>query len=119
MVGLASFRHAIRGLRMVVSRERNAKIHVGAAVLALSTAFIVRITWLELALVIAMIALVFFAEIVNTAIEKSLDTMATENHQVVKVVKDMTAGGVLVTAVAALFVAGCIYIPAILRLFSR
>ena len=66
-----------------------------------------------------MIALVFFAEIVNTAIEKSLDTMATENHQVVKVVKDMTAGGVLVTAVAALFVAGCIYIPAILRLFSR
>ncbi len=117
MVGLASFRHALRGLRMVVARERNAKIHVVAAILALSTAFILRISWLELALVIAMIALVFFAEVVNTAIEKSLDTMATENHQVVKVVKDMTAGGVLVTAIAAVFVAGCIYIPALMRMF--
>jgi diacylglycerol kinase len=118
MVGLASFRHAARGLRLVVSRERNAKIHVGAAIVTLGTAFMLRITWLELALVIAMIALVFFAEVVNTAIEKSLDTMATENHQVVKVVKDMTAGGVLVTAIAAVFVAGCIYIPAIMRLLS-
>lgn len=118
MVGLASFRHAIRGLRLVVSRERNAKIHVCAAVLALGAAFILHIGWLELALVIAMIALVFFAEIVNTAIEKTLDTMATENHQVVKVVKDMTAGGVLVTAIAAIFVAGCIYIPAIMRLLN-
>lgn len=119
MVGLASFRHAIRGLRMVISRERNAKIHLAAAILALITALLLHITWLELALVIAMIALVFFAEVVNTAIEKSLDTMTTENHQVVKVVKDMTAGGVLVTAIAAIFVAACIYLPAIVRLINK
>lgn len=118
MVGLASFRHAVRGLKMVVSRERNAKIHVGAAGVAIITAFILRVGWLELALVIAMIALVFFAEVVNTAIEKSLDTMATENHQVVKIVKDMTAGGVLVTAIAAVIVAACIYLPAILRVIG-
>lgn len=118
MVGLASFRHALRGLRMVVSRERNAKIHVIAACLAVIMAFVLRIGWLELALVIAMIALVFFAEVVNTAIEKSLDTMATENHQVVKVVKDMTAGGVLVTAIAAVIVAACVYIPALIRMLG-
>jgi diacylglycerol kinase len=118
MVGLASFRHALRGLRMVVSRERNAKIHLIAACLAVIFAFILQISWLEMALVIAVIALVFFAEIVNTAIEKSLDTMATENHQVVKVVKDMTAGAVLVTAIAAVIVAACIYIPALLRILG-
>lgn len=118
MVGLTSFRHAVRGLRMVVARERNAKIHVAMAVIALAMAFILHISWLELAIVIAMIAMVFFAEVINTAIEKTLDTMATENHQVVRVVKDMAAGGVLVMAISAVFVAGCIYLPALMRLIS-
>lgn len=115
MVGLASFRHAFRGLRMVVSRERNAKIHVAAAAVAVVAAIILRISLSELALIIAVIAMVFFAEVVNTAIERTLDTMSRDNHQVVKVVKDMTAGGVLVTAMAAVIVAICIFGPALWR----
>ncbi len=115
MVGLASFRHAFRGLRMVVSRERNAKIHVAAAVVAVIAAIVLQISLSELALIIAVIAMVFFAEVVNTAIERTLDTMSRDNHQVVKVVKDMTAGGVLVTAMAAVIVAICIFGPALWR----
>lgn len=115
MVGLASFRHAFRGLRMVVSRERNAKIHVAAAVAAVIAAIVLQISLSELALIIAVIAMVFFAEVVNTAIERTLDTMSRDNHQVVKVVKDMTAGGVLVTAMAAVIVAICIFGPALWR----
>lgn len=115
MVGLASFRHAFRGLRMVVSRERNAKIHVAAAAAAVIAAFVLQISLSELALIIAVIAMVFFAEVVNTAIERTLDTMSRDNHQVVKVVKDMTAGGVLVTAMAAVIVAICIFGPALWR----
>lgn len=119
MVGLTSFRYAFRGLKMVISRERNARIHVVAAVLALIVSLILRISWYEFGLIIAMISLVFFAEIVNTAIERTLDTMATENNQIVKVVKDMTAGGVLVTAFAAVIVAACVFIPAIVEQLSR
>lgn len=115
MVGLASFRHAFRGLRMVVSRERNAKIHVAAAVVAVIAAIVLQVSPSELALIIAVIAMVFFAEVVNTAIERTLDTMSRDNHQVVKVVKDMTAGGVLVTAMAAVIVAICIFGPALWR----
>ncbi len=105
---------------MVVSRERNARIHVAAAVLALIASLMLRISWFEFALIIAMIALVFFAEIVNTAIERTLDTMAKGvNNQIVKVVKDMTAGGVLVTAIAAVIVAACVFIPAILKALGQ
>lgn len=104
---------------MVVSRERNAKIHLLAGLLALAASLLLQVPLSELALIIAMIALVFFAEVVNTAIERTLDTMARENHQVVKVVKDMTAGGVLLTAIAAVIVAVCIFGPAIWRLAVR
>ena len=100
---------------MVVSRERNAKIHVAAAVVAVIAAIVLQISLSELALIISVIAMVFFAEVVNTAIERTLDTMSRDNHQVVKVVKDMTAGGVLVTAMAAVIVAICIFGPALWR----
>ena len=118
MVGLTSFRYAFRGLKMVISRERNARIHVVAAVLALATSIILQISWYEFALIIAMIALVFFAEVVNTAVERTLDTLAKENNQVVKVVKDMMAGGVLVTAIAAEIVAACVFLPALVELLQ-
>lgn len=119
MVGLTSFRYAFRGLKMVISRERNARIHVVAAILALIASILLQVSWLEFSFIIAMIALVFFAEIVNTALERTLDTLAKENNQVVKVVKDMTAGGVLVTAIAAVIVAACVFIPALMRLLGR
>ena len=62
------------------------------------------------------IGLVFFAEIMNTAFERTLDLLAYDNNQVVKLVKDMAAGGVLVTAATAVLVAACIFGPPIYRL---
>ncbi|MFO0955578.1 MAG: diacylglycerol kinase family protein [Candidatus Saccharibacteria bacterium] len=42
-----SFRYAFRGLKMVISRGRNARIHVVAAVLALATSIILQISWYD------------------------------------------------------------------------
>lgn len=117
MVSIKSFRNAAKGLQAVVSRERNARIHIGFAVLALFASVVLKVSLFEFALVIAMIALVFFAEVINTALERTLDLIAVDNNQVVKLVKNMTAGGVLVTALAAAIVAGCIFLPAVSRLF--
>lgn len=111
MVSLASFRNAYRGLRAVVDRERNARIHIAFALIALILSFLLHIPFEQGALVIATIGLVFFAEITNTAFERTLDLLANDNNQVVKLVKDMAAGGVLVSAATALLVALCIFGP--------
>ncbi|MBP9827344.1 diacylglycerol kinase family protein [Candidatus Saccharibacteria bacterium] len=108
----------MRGLRAVVSRERNARIHIVFAVMALIASLLLRIDLGGVALISAMIALVFFAEVINTAIERTLDLIATENNQIVKLVKDMTAGAVLVTASAAVLVAICVFGPPIFRLLG-
>ncbi len=111
MVSLASFRNATKGLQAVVSRERNARIHMVFGIAAVILSIVLHIPWSQAALVITTIGLVFFAEVVNTALERTLDLIATENNQVVKLVKNMAAGGVLVTASTAVLVAACIFGP--------
>ncbi len=115
MVTLASFRYAIRGLKHVFSTERNAKIHLLFALGALLASLILHIAITQLLFVFIAIILVFFAEIVNTALEKTLDVLSKENNQVVRQVKDMTAAGVLVTAVGAVLIAVLVFGPYILR----
>ncbi|MCC7288837.1 diacylglycerol kinase family protein [bacterium] len=119
MVTLNSFKYAFKGLRLVLSSERNARIHLVFALMAVLLGFILQIEPSHWVLLILAIALVFFAEIVNTAIEKTLDLLATENNQIVRIVKDMTAAGVLVCAVAAVLIGVAVFLPKILQMLGR
>lgn len=116
MITRKSFRYAFRGLRMVLSRERNARIHVIFAVAAVIASFLLHISIDQFLVIILSIILVFFAEIVNTAIEKVLDLTYHENNQLVRFVKDTAAAGVLVTAGGSIIVALLIFGPALWRL---
>lgn len=118
MVTLASFRYAFRGLKAVVSSERNAKIHIVFAVLAIAASILLRVSLLEFLFVFSSIVLVFFAEIINTAVEKTLDLISQENNHQVQLTKDMLAAAVLVTAFGSLVVAGVVFVPRIINLIS-
>ncbi len=111
MVTLASFKYAFRGLKAVISSERNAKIHLGFAVLAVLLSLLLGVTAMEFLFVFSSIVMVFFSEIVNTAIEKSLDLISQENNHLVQLIKDMMAAAVLVTALGAIVVAGVVFGP--------
>ncbi len=115
MVSFNSFRYAFRGLKVVLSSEYNARLHLLLAILALVASILLKISIEEWLFVVISIVLVFFAEIVNTAIEKTLDLISQKHNQLVKLIKDMTAAGVLVTAVGAVIVASIVFIP---RIFS-
>lgn len=119
MVTFVSFRNAWKGLRVVVSRERNARFHIVIAGVTIVAAMLLQISLASMALVLAMITLVFFAEVVNTAVERTLDLIITENNQVVKLVKDMMAGAVLVTAAGAVLVGVCVFGPHLMKLAGR
>ncbi len=111
MVTLASFKYAFRGLKAVISSERNAKIHLGFAILAILLSLLMGVTAIEFLFVFSSIVMVFFSEIVNTAIEKSLDLISQENNHLVQLIKDMMAAAVLVTALGAIVVAGVVFGP--------
>ncbi|MDP4038396.1 MAG: diacylglycerol kinase family protein [bacterium] len=116
---IESLKHALRGLKAVLKRERNARVHTVFAVLALLASWFFHISSTQLILVILAITLVFFAEIVNSAIEKTLDLISVENNQVVRIIKDICAAAVLVTAALAGVIAIIVFVPYIIRIFNK
>lgn len=108
---LKSFGHALGGLGFMLRTQHNAWIHLAA------TGFVVAFgLWLGLAphdwrwLVLA-IALVWVAEIVNTAFEHLCNVIQPEFHVGVKAAKDVAAGAVLVAAFAAAVIGLLVFLP--------
>ncbi len=99
-----SFNHAYRGLIYAVRTQRNLRFHFVAAAIVLVLSLLVGVSKLELAILILAIAAVFIAEMLNTALEFAVDLVTREYHPLAKLAKDVSAGAVLVTSVAALAV---------------
>ena len=103
-IRLKSFAHAWNGIRILFGEETNARIHVviGAVVLLMGLLFnIDRFEWLA---ILGTIGLVLITEAVNTAIERLSNHVTPERHPQIKVVKDLAAGAVLISAVIAVLV---------------
>jgi diacylglycerol kinase (ATP) len=108
---LRSFRFAFRGLGQVLARERNARIHLVAAAAALGVSVWLGLDRVELAVVVLAIGLVLAAEVTNTVVERVLDLLHPARDERVRIIKDMSAAAVLVTALVALAVAGLLLLP--------
>ena len=118
MVALNSFKYALRGLKAVIKSERNAKIHLFLAFLAIVFSIVLRVGVLEFLFVFLSIVLVIFAEIVNTAIEKTLDLISQENNHAIQITKDMMAAAVLLTAMGAVVVAFIVFVPRLIEIIK-
>ena len=114
-----SFGHAWRGVRYVVKYEKNARIHLLFAIIVLMAGFLLQLSNGDLAAILLAIIIVFFAEIMNTAFEKTLDIVEPNHHPQVKVIKDMAAGAVLVTALAAVVIGVVIFTPYLVSIWPR
>lgn len=110
-----SFRSAFKGLGHGL-KERNFVIHVFFAIAAIALSFYLKISTMEEIVVILMIALVLGAELLNTAIEKSLDFITTDHHPEIAIIKELMSGMVLVFAIAAALVGILIFGRAIAAL---
>jgi diacylglycerol kinase (ATP) len=99
-----SFGHAYRGLVYAVRTQRNMRFHVVAAAIVLVLSLLVGVSKLELAILVLVIMAVFVTEMLNTALEFAVDLVTREYRPLAKLAKDVSAGAVLVTSVAALAV---------------
>ncbi len=111
-----SFGYALCGIANVIATERNIKIHVVAAVVALVACAVLQCTPTEWLFVIVMVGLVISAELINSAIESVVNLVSPELHPLAKKAKDVAAGAVLILAIASVAVGLIIYIGAWMRL---
>ena len=108
---LNSFRNAFRGIAVMLSEEHNVWIHCFAAVLVIAFGFIFHISRTEWMAVVFAIGSVLGAEALNTAVERLSDAVQPNQDERIRRVKDLSAGAVLIFAIAAAVVGLIIFLP--------
>ncbi|MEA4982506.1 MAG: diacylglycerol kinase family protein [Paludibacter sp.] len=113
-----SFKNAFRGIRMVISSEKNMQIHLIVALLVVVAGLFFTISLTEWMLCLLCFGLVIGAEIMNTAIENLVDLASPQKHVLAGKAKDMAAGAVLVCSIFAAIVGLIIFLPKVWMLIK-
>lgn len=110
-----SFKYAIDGLKTAFTKGRNFRIQISLGALAVILGIVFKITtseWLHLTLIISFVLIL---ELVNTAIEETINIISPEIQERAKIAKDVSAGAVLVSSIAAAIIGVFLFIPKIFR----
>lgn len=108
-----SFKYAFTGIITSLKRERNMKIHFIIMLLVILFGFIYEISLIEWLICLICFGLVISAEMMNTAIELTVDLASPNKNNMAKQAKDIAAGGVLVMAIISALIGLIIFIPKI------
>jgi diacylglycerol kinase (ATP) len=114
---IRSFEYAVVGLVRMIRCQHNAWIHTVATVVVIVLGVLFRLSRFEWCWIVLAIALVWTAEALNTAFEFLADAASPNFHPIVKDAKDVAAGAVLVTAIAAVIIGAIIFEPHVAALF--
>ena len=112
----SAFGYAFYGWLCFFKKERNGKIQLAVAVLAIGCSIALQISLNEWICVLVCIAAVPSLEMLNSAIEKLCDLICPDYHPSIKIIKDVSAGAVLWTSMISVVVAGIIFLPKIISL---
>jgi diacylglycerol kinase (ATP) len=104
-----SLNYAVEGIIHVLRTQRNMQIELALAIAALVGGLVFGVTRAELLAILLVGALVIVAEMINTAIEATIDIATSSFDPRAKIAKDVAAGAVLVCAVVALGVAYLVF----------
>lgn len=111
-----SFRYAYEGVKYALSTQRNMKFHFTLAFLALVLALLFGLSKTDVLFILLAVTLVIVTELINTAIEKSVDLAMPDIHPLAKIAKDVAAAAVLVTAAFAVVTGMVVFYDPIDRL---
>lgn len=106
-----SMKHAVDGIIFTMKSERNFQIHLVLLTITVLAGLFFGVTKIEWLFITVISSMVLFAELINTAVERTLDWLEPNHHDVVKIVKDVCAGAVLVCAIGAFIMGMIIFIP--------
>lgn len=101
---LSKFQNAFRGISFVFKHERNFRIESFVASLMVIMAVAFKITVGEWILLLSVIFFVLILEMINSAIEYLCDLINDSYHIKIQVIKDVSAGFVLLGSVFSIMI---------------
>lgn len=95
-----SFIYAFNGIKLSL-QQRNMKVHICCALLAIACGFILKINTTEWCMILICIGIVLALETINTAIESFVDLIEPNHHPIAGKIKDLAAGAVLIFSIVS------------------
>ena len=114
---LKSFKYCFEGMRYAFYTEQNIIVMFVIAIISLVLGIILKINYTERLVVVLLIGIVMALEMVNCAIEATVDLVTEEKKPMAKVAKDCASGAVAFASIFAFIVGLIIFVPHIISLF--
>ena len=108
-----SFKYAFEGIEEAWRTEQNLKIHFVIMALVIIAGFIFKISAMEWIICLLLFAIVISLELINTAIETTVDIAMPDINEKAKYAKDIAAGAVLFSAMISVIIGLIIFLPKI------
>lgn len=105
---IESFKNAFHGVYYTFINERNMKIHLATAAFVILLALWLEASKTELAILCLTIAMVICCELINTAMEVMVDIIVDVYHPRAKIIKDVSAAAVFVSAFFSIIIGATI-----------
>lgn len=108
---LKSFKFASAGIKDAMSSEPNLRFHIIAAIFTISAGIYFKFNNLEFTILIFTILSVISLELINTLVEKIVDMHSNEISEEARIIKDISAGMVLISSVGAIIIGALLFLP--------
>lgn len=109
-----SFRYAGKGLLYALRHEQSFRVQATIALAVLALMLTVRVSIAETLILVLIIALILVLELLNTVLEKFMDSLKPRIHPFIGLMKDLMAAAVFVASLGAVVIGLLIFWP---RLF--
>ena len=113
-----SFHSALVGIKTAYNSQKNLRIHISVGLFVLIFGGLLKVSIFEWLILLLTIQMVIISEMFNTAIEFTVDLFSTEFSKQAKKAKDVSAAGVLITAIFAIVIGVMIFLPKLLALLQ-
>ncbi len=113
---ISSFKNSRNGLKAAYKNEQSMYIHLVCTIILLLFSFLLEISMTQWLIIIAIIGLTLVVELLNTAIESTVDLVTKEFHPLAKIAKDTASAAEFVLSVTSAIIALMIFIPRIMEL---
>ena len=114
---LNSIKYSIQGLVHGYKNEQSLWLHGISSILAIILGIILNISFNQWAIILIALVVVLAVELLNTAIEETVDLVTKEIHPLAKVAKDSASAAAFVSSIVATIICLFIFIPYIIDLF--
>ena len=109
-----TFKNARKVMRLAIRSERNIRVHLATALFVMLLGVFLGLDSVKICILLLTVAMVVSMEMINSAIEFSLDAVFHNRYsKLVGMAKDISAGAVMFVTIIAVVIGCLIFLPAI------